>query len=40
MCQFLHINNRVMALDHRQNFVSTQYLENDLMKLDQILQMH
>ena len=40
MNQFSQINNRIMALDYSQNFVPAQYLENDLMELDQILHMH
>ena len=32
--------NKVMALDYHKNFVSTQYLEKELMELDQIFQMH
>ena len=39
MGQFLQIYNRVMALDYHQNFVSTQYLENELIELDQTLHM-
>ena len=35
-----HICTRVMALDLRKNFVSTQYLENKLTKFHQILYMH
>ena len=30
--QFLHIYNRVMTLDYRQNFVSAQYFENELIE--------
>ena len=36
MDQFSQVYNRVMAFDYRQNFISTQYLENKLMELDQI----
>ena len=39
-CQFSRINNRLMALDLGQNFVSAQYLENQLIEFDQILRMH
>ena len=31
----MQIYNRVMALDYHQNFVSAQYLDNELMELDQ-----
>ena len=34
------INNRVMALDYHQKFVSAGYLENEFMELNQILHMH
>ena len=29
MCQIAQISNRLMALDHCQNFVSAQYLKNE-----------
>ena len=41
--QFSQIYNiviMVLAIDYHQNFVSAQYLENELMELDQILHMH
>ena len=37
--QFSQIHNRVMPLYSYQNFVSAQYLENELMEFDQILHM-
>ena len=40
MRNFSQIYNRVMALDGCQNFISAQYLENELMEFDQILHMH
>ena len=40
MRPFLQIYNTVMALGYHEDYVSTQYLENKLMKFDQILHMH
>ena len=39
-CHFMHICTRAMALDLRQNFVSTQYLENKILEFHQILYMN
>ena len=37
MCEVLQIYSRVMALDCHQHLIFTQYFENDLMELDQML---
>ena len=39
MRQFSQIYNRVVALGRCQNFISAQYLVNELMECDQILHM-
>ena len=39
MRQIWEIYNAVMALDYCQNFISAQYIEKELMELDQSLQM-
>ena len=38
--QFSLIYNRVMALEWCQDFLSAQYLENELMEFDQVLHVH
>ena len=40
MRQILQVYNRVMVLVCCQNFVSAQYLVNELMEFDQFLRMH
>ena len=37
MHQIIQIYNRVMSLDSSQNFISSQYLENEWMEFNKIL---